>query len=60
MKYSVDACSKLAEHGVQVKGITADDVPKVVKQCEDWLEIGFYECRLASKDAASWKACEQQ
>jgi hypothetical protein len=57
-KYSVDDCSKYAEHGVQVKAITADEVPKLVNQCEDWLEIGFYECRLASKDSAAWNACD--
>lgn len=57
-KYSVDECSKYAEHGVQVGAATADDVPKLIKECEGWLEIGFYECRTTAKDAASWKACD--
>lgn len=57
-KHSVEECSKYAEHAVKIGAGTADDVTTFVKQCEDWLEIGFYECRLAATDAAAWKACD--
>jgi hypothetical protein len=57
-KFSSDECSHYAEHGVQIGAITADDVGKLMKECEDWLEIGYFECRNAAKDPAAWKACE--
>ncbi len=57
-KHSVDECSRYAEHAVKIGAGTPDDVSALVKECEDWLEIGFYECRLAAKDAASWNGCD--
>lgn len=57
-RFSSDECSRYAEHGVKIGAITADDVSKLMKQCEGWLEIGYMECRTAAKDPAAWKACE--
>ena len=57
-KFSSDECSKYAEHGVKIGALTADDVPKLMKECDGWLEIGYFECRTAAKDPAAWKACE--
>lgn len=57
-KFSSDECSKYAEHGVKIGAITPDDVSRLMKECEDWLEIGYFECRTVAKDAAAWKACE--
>ena len=58
-KFGGDECSKYAEHGVQTKAITADEVSTLIKDCDGWMEIGLHECRMAAKDAASWKACDQ-
>ncbi len=57
-KHSVDECSKYAEHGVKIGAATVDEVSKLVKECDDWMEVGTYRCRLGAKDAAAWKACE--
>lgn len=57
-RFSSDECSAYAEHGVKIGAITADDVSKLMKECEGWLEIGYFECRNAAKDPAAWKACD--
>jgi hypothetical protein len=57
-KFSGDECSKYAEHGVKVSGITADGVSALIKECDGWMEMGLHECRMAAKDAAGWKACD--
>ncbi len=59
-RFSVDECGKYAEQGVKIAAITADDVSKVVKECEAWMEIGLHECRMQAKDAATWKSCVEQ
>jgi hypothetical protein len=56
-KFTGDECSKYAEHAVQIKAATADDVSALVKDCDSWMEIGVHECRMAAKDAAAWKTC---
>ena len=56
-KFTGDECSKYAEHAVQIKAATADDVSALVKDCDSWMEIGVHECRMAAKDAAGWKSC---
>jgi hypothetical protein len=57
-RFTVDECAKYAEHGVKISAITADDVSKLIKECEGWMEIGPHECRMQAKDAAAWKACD--
>ncbi len=57
-RFTIDECAKYAEHGVSIAAITADDVSKTIKDCEAWMELGFHQCRMNAKDAASWKACE--
>jgi hypothetical protein len=56
-QFSVDECSRYAEHGVTIGAITADDVSGLTKLCDGWMEIGVHECRMAAKDAARWNAC---
>jgi hypothetical protein len=57
-KHTVDECSKYADHGVKVGATSVDDVSKLVHECDTWMEIGTYRCRLGAKDAAAWNACE--
>lgn len=56
--FSADECSRYAEHGVKIGAVAPDDVSKLMKECEGWLEIGFVACRNAAKDPAGWKACD--
>ena len=57
-KFSADECSRYAEHGVKIGAVTADEVTKLMKECEGWLEIGYVACRTTAKDVATWKACD--
>jgi hypothetical protein len=57
-KFSGDECSKYAEHAVKIGAAAADDVSKLVKDCDTWMEMGVHECRMAAKDAAGWKGCD--
>lgn len=56
-KYDANECSAYAQHAVAVKAISVDDVGKTVQDCDGWLLIGRYECRMAAKDAQAWKNC---
>ncbi len=56
-KYSVDECGKYAEQGVKIGAASADEVSKLIKDCEDWMSVGMYECRTTAKDKAAWNAC---
>lgn len=57
-KFTGDECSRYAEHAVKVSAISADDVSKLVKDCDGWMEIGVHQCQMEAKDASSWKACD--
>lgn len=56
-KYDANECSAYAQHAVAVKAISVDDVGKTVQDCDAWLAIGRYDCRMAAKDAQAWKNC---
>lgn len=58
-KFTGDECSKYAEQAVKVGAAKADDVSKLVKDCDTWMEIGIHRCQMAAKDAAAWKACAE-
>jgi hypothetical protein len=57
-KHSVDQCARYADHAVKIGAASPDDASALVRSCEDWLEIGFFECRVAAKDKAAWEACD--
>ena len=57
-KHSVDECSKYADHGVKIGAASVDEVSKLVRECDGWMGVGTYRCKLAAKDAAAWNACE--
>ena len=46
------------DHGVRIGIALGEDVGKLVRECDGWMEVGVYRCRLAARDAAAWKACE--
>lgn len=58
-KHSTDECAAYATHGVEIGAGTADDAGKLHRECDDWMEIGVYRCRLSAKDKATWIACDK-
>lgn len=56
-KYDANQCSAYAQHAIAVQALTADEVSKAVQDCDTWLPIGRYDCRMAAKDAQAWKTC---
>ncbi|GAC1352275.1 MAG: hypothetical protein NVS3B20_19760 [Polyangiales bacterium] len=57
-KHNADQCASYADHAVIIGAGTADDAGRLVQECDAWMEIGTYRCRLAAKDARAWAACE--
>jgi hypothetical protein len=58
-KHSTDECAAYATHGVECGAGTADDAGKFHRECDDWMEVGVYRCRVAAKDKAAWIACDR-
>ena len=56
--HTTEQCAKYAEHGVQIGAGTADEVGDFHRDCDGWMEVGVYRCRLAAKDKATWRGCD--
>lgn len=57
-RHSADACSKYGEHAVKIGATSVDDVGVVVRECDGFMNVGIFKCRMAATDAKSWKACD--
>ncbi|MFI5300558.1 MAG: hypothetical protein ACHREM_20935 [Polyangiales bacterium] len=58
-RHSTDECAAYATHGVECGAGTADDAGRFHRECDDWMEVGVYRCRLGAKNKAAWIACDQ-
>lgn len=56
-RHDADECAKYAEHAVKIGVATPDEAGTLVHDCDDPMEVGVFDCRLASKDLAGWNAC---
>ena len=56
-KHDADECAKYGEHAAKIGVVAFTEAGKVVQDCDEPMELGVYDCRLAAKDAAAWDAC---
>jgi hypothetical protein len=57
-KHNADECSKYAEHAVKIGLATPDDAGKYVRECDEFMNVGVFRCRMEANDAATWRGCE--
>ncbi len=57
-RHSADECSKYGEHAVAIGAATFDEVGAVVRECDDFMNVGVFRCRMSATDKARWAACE--
>jgi hypothetical protein len=57
-RHSADACSKYGEHAVKIGAATVDQVGGVVRECDGFMNVGVFRCRMEATDAKGWNACE--
>jgi hypothetical protein len=57
-RHGADECSKYGQHAVAIGASTVDAVGEVVRECDGYMNVGIFNCRMTAKDAAGWKACE--
>jgi hypothetical protein len=57
-QHSADECSKYAEHGVKIGVGSVDDAGRLMRDCDQIMEIGVYKCRMAAQTVDAWNACD--
>ena len=57
-RHGADECSKYGQHAVAIGASTVDAVGEVVRECDGYMNIGIFNCRMTATDAATWKACD--
>jgi hypothetical protein len=56
-KHDADECAKYGEHAAKIGVVAFTEAGKAVQDCDEPMELGVYDCRLAAKDTAGWDAC---
>ena len=57
-RHSADECSRYGEHAVAIGAATVDEVGAVVRECDGFMNVGVFNCRMAANDKAGWAACD--